>query len=314
MPCYRPIKAYKSRTTNPDTGNRSIAFKSKEGYYDLPIDLPCQQCEGCHIERSRQWALRCMHEASLYDDNCFLTLTYSPEHLPSHGTLIKKHIQDFMKRLRFHNPHKIRYYGCGEYGSKGGRAHYHLILFNHNFADKTHHSTSQSNKLYTSETLNSLWEHKGFCTIGEVTFQSAAYVARYVLKKTSTKSERYLDKESGYIKRRSKQPSQLSEFSLMSRRPGIGKPWFDKFKNDIYPDDFIVHDGKKLRPPQYYDRLYSQSNPTQFQQIKNSRINKAKQQTSHTQKLYPGVDRLSVKEVIQKSKLKKLIRGYENDT
>src|SRR4051794_29862641 len=101
MPCFRPLKGYRARVTNPDTGKRSIVFNARKGFNDLPVDLPCGQCIGCRLERSRQWAIRCSHEAKLHEENCFITLTYAPEHLPPGGTLVVKDFQDFMKRLRF---------------------------------------------------------------------------------------------------------------------------------------------------------------------------------------------------------------------
>lgn len=82
MPCFRPLKGYKSRVRNRDTGKRSIVFNPREGFHDLPVTLPCGQCIGCRLERSRQWAIRCAHEASLYEENCFITLTYRDEDLP----------------------------------------------------------------------------------------------------------------------------------------------------------------------------------------------------------------------------------------
>lgn len=100
MPCYHPIQGWKSRFPN-QKGKRPIVFK-QNSYADLdsPVTLACGRCIGCRLEYSRQWAVRCVHEASLYDDNCFITLTYDNENLPEGGTLVKKHFQDFMKRLR----------------------------------------------------------------------------------------------------------------------------------------------------------------------------------------------------------------------
>lgn len=90
MACFHPLTAYQS-----DSGE--IYFHDV-GHKELK--LPCGQCIGCRLERSRQWAMRIIHEASMYDNNCFITLTYSPENLPPDGGLRKKHFQLFMKRLR----------------------------------------------------------------------------------------------------------------------------------------------------------------------------------------------------------------------
>ena len=100
MACYYPLKGYRARAVNPKTGKRSIVFDSSLGFMDMPVEFACGQCIGCRIERSRQWAIRCVHEAQLYEANCFITLTYAPEHLPKNGSLVLEHFQKFMKRLR----------------------------------------------------------------------------------------------------------------------------------------------------------------------------------------------------------------------
>ena len=136
MPCYNPLKGYRSRTLNA-SGKRSIVFNLREGYVDQPIEVPCGQCIGCRLERSRQWAVRCVHEASLYKNNCFVTLTYSDDKLPSDGSLHFDHFQKFMKRLRrFYDDSRIRFFHCGEYGEQYSRPHYHCCLFNFDFVDK----------------------------------------------------------------------------------------------------------------------------------------------------------------------------------
>ena len=99
MACYHPIKAYRARRLNP-SGKRGIVFNIKDGYEDMPVELPCGQCMGCRLEHSRQWAIRMMHEASQYENNCFITLTYDNEHLPPDGSLQLSHFQDFFKRFR----------------------------------------------------------------------------------------------------------------------------------------------------------------------------------------------------------------------
>lgn len=129
------------------------------------------------------WAVRIVHEAQMWPQNSFITLTYRPEDLPQGGSLNVEHYQLFMKKLRARNTgHKIRFFHCGEYGEKLSRPHYHAILFNYDFPDKKVFSEKNGNTIYTSELLEDIWG-KGFCTIGDVTFQSAAYVARYVMKK-----------------------------------------------------------------------------------------------------------------------------------
>ena len=181
MACYYPMKAYRSQTVNP-SGKRSIVFNKNQGFADMEVELPCGQCIGCRLERSRQWAIRMAHEAQLHEDNCFLTLTYNDENLPKHNSLKLKDFQKFMKRLRKAFGKKIRFFHCGEYGEKFQRPHYHAIIFGLDFKDKILFSEQNDQKLYISPTLNKIWG-LGHATIGDVTFQSAAYVARYITKK-----------------------------------------------------------------------------------------------------------------------------------
>jgi hypothetical protein len=227
-----------------------------------------------------------MHEASLWDNNSFVTLTYNDENLPRQGnstTLIKKDFQDFMKRLREPNqeldwtpPTPIRYYHCGEYGDQFGRPHYHAILFNTTFPDLK--QIQGKKDLKTSRILDSIWG-KGFTSVGAVTFESASYVAGYVQKKINgeQKQEHYqiVDEETGeYFGQRQQ------EYSTMSRRPGIAGLWFAKHKNDVYPSDNIHIRGKEMRPPKYYDRLYEIECPGDMERIKENR-KEAMKETEH---------------------------------
>ena len=176
MPCFHPLQAWKTED--------GIKFYNpyKDNRHHKGIQIPCRQCTGCRSEYSRQWAMRILHESSLYTNNIFITLTYDAEHLPEYGTLVKKHFQDFMKRLRKkYNKKKIRYYQCGEYGEKFGRPHYHAIIFNHTFPDMKR-VPGKHKDLYTSEILKKIWK-KGHVSIGTVNFETAAYVANYVQKK-----------------------------------------------------------------------------------------------------------------------------------
>lgn len=254
MPCYSPIKAFRSPKLSA-AGKLSISFNPVKGYADVPIQLPCGQCIGCRLERSRQWAVRAMHEASLHDDNCFLTLTYSDENLPDPPSLDRKHVQLFLKRLRKKvSPRKIRFLYCGEYGEKTRRPHYHLLLFGYDFPDKRRHGRSGSGDyLYTSALLDALWG-KGHALIGSVTFESAAYVARYSLKKVTGKpaAAHYgetVDPVTGEVTM-TFQP----EFFQASLKPGIGRPWLEKYKSDVYPNDYVVVRGHKCKPPRAYDK------------------------------------------------------------
>lgn len=238
MPCYFPLRAYKGKSE--DGCKIRVVFRRPESWRGESLSLPCGQCVGCRLERSRQWATRCVHEASLYEDNCFVTLTYDDEHLPKDGGLVLEDFQLFMKRLRKKYGKGVRYYHCGEYGEQFKRPHYHALLFNHDFRDKKFFSERNGNRVFTSDTLSGLWK-KGFSVIGDVTFESAAYVARYVMKKVTGGPAKEF-----YGERR-------PEYSTMSRRPGIGKAWFDKYRGDVYPADRVIIRGAISRPPRFYD-------------------------------------------------------------
>jgi hypothetical protein len=234
--------------------------------YWQPLQLPCGQCKGCRYDRSKSWAIRCVHEAQLHSQNCFITLTYRPEDLPEDQSLNKKHFQDFMKRLRKHFAHiKIRFYHCGEYGTQLGRPHYHAIIFGLDFEDKRLHQIDKNTgeKLYTSETLSKIWTF-GFSSIGSVTFNSAAYVARYIV-----------DKINGDLAEHH-YSGRLPEYSTMSLKPGIAANWFEKYSTDVYPHDHIIHNGRELRPPKYYDTLYERIHAESYQKIKRTRIDNAR--------------------------------------
>ena len=306
MACFHPLTGYKALSPN-SSGKFSIVFNRNLGKAHLKITVPCGQCIGCKLERSKQWAVRCIHEASLYDENCFLTLTYNPEHLPAHGTLVKKHYQDFMKRLRAKFPEKkIRYFQCGEYGEKSFRPHYHACLFGFDFQDKKKWKTHNGQQYYTSETLEKLWPF-GHSTIGEVTFESAAYVARYITKKITgpLADEHYetIDVKTGEIHQR------LPEYVTMSRRPGIGKPWLEKFERDVYPHDFLViRNGVKVKPPKYYNQIFSSTKPEEYELIQNRRKKGAFKHAPNN-----SHERLKVREFLQYEKLSKLKRSYENE-
>lgn len=271
MPCFHPITAYRKIG-----GGITWNYRESNG---IKLTISCKQCTGCRQEYARQWAMRNIHEASLWLNNIFITLTYNDQHLPKHNTLVKKHFTDFMKRLRFEkgsnkmNP--IRFFHCGEYGEKFGRPHYHAILFNTNFDDRI--PIPGQKNLTTSEQLKRLWG-KGHVSIGDVTFQSASYVAGYVQKKINGKQKddhyRRIDKDTGETW------VLPQEYATMSRRPGIAGLWFAKHKKDVYPSDNIHINGKEMRPPKYYDNLFQEQNPLQMEQIKENRT-KAMQKTAH---------------------------------
>lgn len=247
MPCYHPIAARKR-------SDGSVELLSHD-YGDHQFKLPCGQCIGCRLERARQWALRCMHEASQHDQNCFLTLTYDDEHLPPYGSLRHRDFQLFMKRLRKRVRRRISYYMCGEYGDDyTKRPHYHAAIFNYSPEDRLYHSRgSTGEKCYISPLISDLWPF-GHHLIGNLSYESAGYVARYCLKKVTgdQAKEHYsvVDLHTGEIVQR--QP----EYARMSLRPAIAKNWIRCYLSDVYPRNYCVVNNHKCSPPKYYGRQF----------------------------------------------------------
>lgn len=272
---------------------------------DERLEVPCGQCAGCRLEYSRQWAMRCVHEAQLHFDNSFITLTYDDENLPADFSLDKTHLQKFFKRLRKHyQPQKIRYYACGEYGDETHRPHYHACLFGLDFEDKELWKIANGNRLYTSEILRKIWPY-GYNVIGDVNFQTAAYVARYVMKKQTakeskrTRSYELIDENSGEIY------NVLPQFSTMSRRPGIASDWYKKFRSDLYPSDNISVNGQKMKPAKFYDRLLEIDDPELLEDIKKRRQQKAEVNPDNQ----PA--RLATRHELKKLQIKHLKRGTD---
>lgn len=301
MPCYSPLQAFQSKKPKAN-GKSRIVFSVESGVkfrYEA-IQLPCGQCIGCRLERSRQWAVRCVHEASLYSQNCFLTLTFNDDHLPNPPTLDVRDFQLFMKRLRKRFGKGIRFFHCGEYGEKFGRPHYHCIIFNLDFPDKVLWKEYNGTKLYRSKILEELWPY-GYSSIGAVTFESAAYVARYILKKVNgdlAESHYSSCPKTGEVFTRK------PEYTTMSRRPGIAKKWFDKYCADVFPsDEVILRDGVRMRPPKYYDSQYEIVSPDDLARVKSERKRKALKYSSDNT---PA--RLKVREQCQLSKMSLLPR------
>ncbi len=293
MACFFPITGYR-------TPAGKVTFKQKEGYYDKPVTIACGQCSGCRLERSRQWAVRCMHEAQMHTVNSFVTLTYDDDHLPRDGGLVLEHFQKFVRTFRKRG-YSFRYYHCGEYGDKHGRPHYHAILFGIDFPDQVFESETQNgDKLYSSPLLSDLWHH-GISRVGEMTFQSAAYVARYCMKKINGEqaAEHYQT-----INTKTGEVHQVKpEYQTMSRRPGIGSTWFSKFSGDIFPSDECVVAGKITRPPRYYDSQYELSDPTGLASVKQGRVRAGRKHRSNN-----TPERLRVRETIQQLRSKQLLR------
>lgn len=296
MPCYHPLHGWRKRGgRNPLTGAWGITFKIDEAWIDLPVTVPCGKCIGCRLEHSRQWAIRCIHEASLYEHNCFLTLTYNDRYIDPNESLNKTDIQLFLKRLRKrYSDHTIRFFQCGEYGDDNARPHHHVLLFNHDFMDKKFHKFTKYTHypLYISKELSELWPY-GYHDIAEVNFLTAAYTARYIMKKVNGEAA-----DDHYLGR-------LPEFITMSRRPGIGYDWFKKYYHDIYPKDYVVVNNIKCKPPKYYDTMFdSIQNKYKISKIKFKRRIKAMKNPENNNNDW----RLLVKEHVRQLKIARLKR------
>lgn len=260
MPCFKPLRAM--LLEGPE-GRRLVWTYHPKG---KAIALPCGRCIGCRVERARQWAVRIMHEAKMHDENSYLTLTLADadrvcsECAPRvKRSLCVCECQKFFKRLRERlAPKKISYFLCGEYGDDEERPHYHAVIFGYSFPDKVFSKKSGQYDLYTSKFLDEVWS-LGNCWIGEVSFDSACYVANYATKKITGK-----DAKAHYKGRK-------PEFIVMSRNPAIGKRWIEKFHGDVYPSDEVIANGKACKPPRYYDQLLQRRDPDLHKRITESR-------------------------------------------
>lgn len=264
MACYSPLKGFE------DKENGGIVFK-RSSLAGKEIEVACGQCIGCRIDRSQQWAARIVHEAQMHQDNCFVTLTYDSENVPTDGSLNKRHFQLFMKRLRKkHNDKKIRFFHCGEYGHKLERPHYHACLFGIDFPDRVEHGTNNGVIHYSSRELEELWG-KGFCSVGELNYETAAYTSRYIMKKiTGLKAEEHyerVDPLTGEIY------NLEPEYITMSLRPGIGRDFYEKYKSDFFPADECPVPGRGVYKtvPRYYEKLLEKEDPDTFRAIKKRR-------------------------------------------
>ncbi|WMC01498.1 replication initiator protein [Microvirus D_HF4_340] len=192
------------------------------------------------------------------------TSMYVPE---KEGLSLQDH-QNFMKMYRYTVKVPVRYYMCGEYGEKLGRPHFHYVIFGHDFEDKKYFKKSLSGtKLYRSATLETIWTH-GYSWIGEVDLSTCAYVAGYVMKKMKGK------KAEEHYRRKDEAGNDYwlrPEFNQMSRNPGIGKTWWDKFHHDVTVDDGVYHKNQKTKAPRYYDKLLERTYPRRFATIKQAR-------------------------------------------
>lgn len=219
------------------------------------------------------------------------------------------------KRLNTYYSKKIRFFQAGEYGEPTpennniARPHYHAIIFNYDFPDKKYLKEKEGIILYTSDHLADLWG-KGNCSIGSVNFTSAAYVARYCLKKTNASQaspDEYFDKYNIINTETGEYTKLQQEYATMSRggtgkgQGGIGQTWYNKFKSDAYPSDYITIKGVQQKPPKYYDRLFEKKYPQELQAIKDIRM-------SNIDHANNTPERLRVRETVKRAQTQLLKR------
>lgn len=276
MSCYHPLLGV------PDERNADGKLVYKiQGAYDPTakeridprcLRIPCGHCLGCRLDYSRQWADRMMLELEHTGKAVFLTLTYNNENVPIACddlgqpvglTLSKRDCQLFMKRLRKEFKDKeLRFYACGEYGSNTRRPHMHLIVFGIDLDDFPDREVKGMNELgqshFISKKLEKIW-NKGFTLLADMSWKTCAYVSRYVMKKA------FNDLVEWY---------QEPEFSLMSRRPGIGAYYFDEHK-DMFEYSSIYLSSKdgsvKVGIPKYFLKKLEQSDPDKYAELMEAR-------------------------------------------
>lgn len=293
MACFKPLKAWHH-------GSAGVSFKRSSGA-SRELLLPCGQCTGCRLDRSVAWSLRIMHESLFHSDSCFVTLTYDDDHLPYGGDLHYPHVQLFHKRMREKLGKSFRFVLCGEYGERFHRPHYHAIYFNVAFADRYPWRKSAAGfQLYRSELLESLWDLGG-AEIGELTTESAAYVARYCMKKMTGKgAEAHYEKlvcDTGEIIQLTPEFMRCSNGGR-AKTGGIGKAFFERYRADMYPRDEVIMDARSHKVPRYYDKLLEVSDPDTLEELRSKRILRAmacKDDCTH--------DRLLVRETVLRARL-----------
>lgn len=236
--------------------------------------IPCGYCYACKLNKSAEWATRCILESYKYSHNWFITLTYDNDHLPPDGTLAPEDMTRLIHTIREYYRIKkgikrISYLYCGEYGTNTGRPHYHLLLFGAPFDLDQFYDTFVDTNYKThwkSKELDKWWG-KGMCDICVLEWSNAAYVARYTMKKAFAEPNSQ-DKYEAIGK--------IPEFIRMSRRPGIGMDYYDEHWQEIYELDQMVMKTIKgntgnFKPPKAFDRKLEKLNPDLYNYIKENR-------------------------------------------
>lgn len=215
MNCVKPNVIYP---------HRSIDWIDQNEEY--PVSVPCGKCVPCLINKRTDWSFRLEQEYKYSKSALFVTLTYDMKHQPSDGSLDKRHLQLYLKRLRkLDGSNKIRYYAVGEYGGETGRPHYHLLLFN----------------CFDSHARKAWCDIKGapvgIVHVGTVTPASVAYCTKYIVQPHNALA------------------GLQKPFSVMSRAYGIGGRYLTDVMVQWHRDDdknYTLRDGQKARLPRFY--------------------------------------------------------------
>ncbi|QXP08026.1 MAG: replication initiator protein [Arizlama microvirus] len=268
MPCANPIRAYRATTGGPLLFNAPNTTTGAKTY--TALDIPCGYCILCRNEQARQTAVRITHEAQMWIENSFITLTYDDDHLPENQSLCYPDLVKFWKRLRKHVG-ELRYYAVGEYGDKTLRPHYHACIFGHAFIEDRIITKQEPHLLWTSPMLTQIWG-LGHVQVGALNFQTARYTASYVTKKLRSK-QRYvrIDEETGEL------IPVTQPRAFMSRN--IGKEWWITYGHQLKDHDRVIINGQKQKPPRAYDKWLAEKDPAKLEEIKKRRKDNATQLT-----------------------------------
>lgn len=281
MACYHPSRV--------SIGRKSF---SRPGFH-VPdrVKVPCGHCLGCRADQARSWAVRLVHEAEAPPRPAwFVTLTYAPDKVPVNGTLDPQHPALFVRRLR-RSGEQCQYYICGEYGEQTSRPHYHAVLYGPLFLDRVVYTHRHGAPVFQSASLEAAWR-MGLVELTGLTYGAARYVAGYVRKKVRQRDhpDHYtrVDPETGELVELER------EYGRMSRRPAIGRRWIERYWRDVYPRDFVVMEGRELKPPRYYDKWMEKHEPEVMMAVKEQRLIDA---------VEIGDEKLIMKEKIHRAKV-----------
>lgn len=233
------------------------------------VTVPCGSCLGCRTDQARQWAIRISHEAITAQRAWFVTLTYSPENVPEHGSLDPRDPTLFLKRLRRRIGRRVSYYLCGEYGDRTQRPHYHAVLCGPAFLDRDLLTRRGGHPVWTSSTLDRAWG-LGLTELTTFSWEAASYVAGYVTKKARVEPDPYqytrVDPGTGEL------VELVPEFGRMSTRPALGRTFLERYWTDVYPRDYVVMNGVPMKPPRYYDRWMEDHHPEVMEEVRYQRF------------------------------------------